>query len=189
MRIELAKEHLREKFLEKRRELTFETAWALSAIIQRTLVESPLFRDATKVALYSSIQNEVLTDEIFTRGRLEDKNFCYPRVHRGSQELSFVPLCSLDELSPGAYDIREPGAAAETLSPSELDLIILPGVAFDTKGARLGFGKGYYDRALTGVKCPLVALAYDFQITDSIPTEDFDVTMEYIITEERIIRA
>ncbi len=188
MRIKLAKEHLRKKFLELRRELTFETVWPLSAIIQDTLVGSALFSKASNIALYSSIENEVLTDEVFARGRLENKNIYYPRVLKGAQDLSFVPVSSLDELTPGAYDIREPGAVAEAIAPSELDLIVLPGVAFNKKGARLGFGKGYYDRALEGIKCPLVALAYDFQITDSIPTEDFDVPMEYIITEKRLIK-
>ncbi|MFQ5427567.1 MAG: 5-formyltetrahydrofolate cyclo-ligase [Thermodesulfobacteriota bacterium] len=188
MRADLAKEHLRKKLLEMRRELTFEAVWARSAIIQKNLVDSPLFKEAQKIALYSSCENEVLTDDIFLSASLEKKDIYYPRVFKGAMEMRFLSVSSLDELSPGAYDIREPGAVKVEINPGELDLIVLPGVAFDTNGARLGFGKGYYDRALSDIKCPLAALAYDFQIMDSIPREAFDVSMDYIITDKGLIR-
>lgn len=193
----------------------FEDVWARSAIIQKNLVESPFFRQARNIALYSSIRNEVLTDDIFTRARLENKAVCYPKVLRGESKMHFLPVSSLDELSPGAYEIREPGAKGAkgrksesgargdegTIEPdeqpkteaaikrfSEFDLIVIPGVAFDITGARLGFGKGFYDRILTEADCPLVALAYDFQLLNFIPTESFDVRMDAIITESRTIK-
>ena len=81
----------------------------------------------------------------------------------------------------------------ESLSPvdiSEIDLIILPGIAFDRKGYRVGFGAGYYDRFLGQVnfEIPTVGLAYDFQIIDSfIQMEDYDIPIDYVMTEERII--
>ncbi|MFQ5354232.1 MAG: 5-formyltetrahydrofolate cyclo-ligase, partial [Thermodesulfobacteriota bacterium] len=169
--------------------LTFEAVWARSAIIQKNLVETAFFKDAHKIALYSSCQNEVLTDAIFTSARAENKVIFYPRIFKGGAAMRFLPVESLDELSPGAYDIREPGATTGEIDPRDLDLVVLPGVAFDSRGARLGFGKGFYDRALCKIKCPLAALAYDFQIMDSIPTEAFDVMMDYIITEKRLIKA
>jgi len=188
--------------------MDFEDVWAKSAIIQKNLVKSPFFRQARNIALYSSIQNEVLTDAIFTRAQLEKKAVCYPRVLKGELKMHFLPVRSLDELSPGAYDIREPGAMgpgktgtegtretdgkpgteAAIIKTSELDLVVIPGVAFDITGSRLGFGKGFYDRVLTEADCPLVALAYDFQVLAFIPTESFDVRMDAIITESRIIK-
>ncbi len=167
--------------------MTFEDVWAKSAIIQKNLVETPLFTKAQKVALYSSIQNEVLTDDIFARAKLEKKAIYYPRVFKGELKMRFLPVRSLSELSPGAYDIGEPAMATGAIDPAEMDLIVIPGVAFDATGARLGFGKGFYDRVLTDSQCPLVGLAYDFQIMASIPTEAFDVKMNAIITETRSI--
>ncbi len=188
MRADLAKKRLRKKFLEMRRELTFEAVWRKSAIIEKTLVETALFKNASRIALYSSCKNEVLTDGIFTGNRLQKKEFFYPRIFRGAVMMRFLPVTALEELSIGAYDIREPVAEKKDIPPGDLDLIVLPGVAFSTGGARLGFGKGYYDRVLEGVKSTLVGLAYDFQIVDSIPTETFDVRMDYIITDKRLIR-
>jgi len=196
----VAKERLRKQFLERRREMTFEDVWAKSAVIQKKLVESPFFKNARNIALYSSIQNEVLTDDIFTSARQSGKTVCYPRVFGDAVEMEFLPVGSLDELSPGAFDIREPVPVKEeksgksgheasgVIDPGELDLIVIPGVAFDITGGRLGFGKGFYDRALSGTRCPFVAMAYEFQIMDFIPTESFDVRMDSIITEKRSIK-
>lgn len=188
MRADLAKERLRKQFLETRRALTFEAVWRKSAIIEKNLVETAMFKNASRIALYSSIENEVLTDGIFTSGSLEKKKFFYPSIFIGALAMRFLLVTDLKELTPGAYEIREPDKAKEGVNPGELDLIVMPGVAFSPKGARLGFGKGYYDRVLEGLKCPLAALAYEFQILDSIPTESFDVSMDYIITEKRVIR-
>jgi len=190
MRTYAAKESLRKQFLEIRREMNFEDVWSKSAIIQQRLIESPLFKKIRKIALYSSIQNEVLTEKIFAVARLEKMAIYYPRVFRGAVEMKFLPVSSLDELSPGAFDIREPSMAegcTRAIDPPQLDLIVIPGVAFDLKGARLGFGKGFYDRMQTSQDCRLVALAYDFQLQDFIPTESFDLGMNTIITEKRLI--
>jgi len=187
--------------------MNFEDVWAKSAIIQKSLVKTLFFKKARKIAIYSSIQNEVLTDDIFERARLEKKAIYYPRVFKDAQKMRFFSVRSLDELSPGAYDIREPSVSEDraangqanseegarkkdgngAIDAAELELIIIPGVAFDINGARLGFGKGFYDRALTNSKCRLVALAYDFQLRDLIPSEPFDIRMKTIITEKRLI--
>jgi len=183
--------------------MNFEDVWARSSLIQKNLVKSPFFKEVDKVALYSSIQNEVLTDEIFAEAKLEKKAIYYPRVFKGSVKMLFLPVTSLDELSPGAYDIKEPPgpreAAGEShagnmgkdgaIDPAALELIVIPGVAFDLTGSRLGFGKGFYDRVRTSPECRMVALAYEFQIRDFIPTESFDIKMNAIITEKRIIKA
>ncbi len=182
--------------------MDFEDVWAKSAIIQQNLIKSPFFKEAGTIALYSSIKNEVLTDEIFARARLEKKAIYYPRVFKGSIQMLFLPVASLDELSPGAYEIKEPPGKREAacdnhgentgkggaIDPVALELIITPGVAFDLNGARLGFGKGFYDRVRTNPECRMVALAYEFQIRDFIPTESFDIRMNAIITEKRIIK-
>jgi len=99
-------------------------------------------------------------------------------------------LKNLNELEPGAFNILEPKKEFfRPVSPDDIDLVIIPGVAFDKDGDRIGYGMGFYDRFLRSMKknIPVVALAYEFQIVDDIPVDDTDVTVHKIITEERII--
>ncbi len=190
MQLDTAKERLRTRLLETRREMTFEDVWERSALIQKGLVNSAVFLRARSIALYSSCQNEVLTDAVFSAARKDEKDVYYPRVFRGRDVMVFLPVLSLDELTPGAFDIREPKAGEdEAIDPGALDLIVLPGVAFDRRGARLGFGKGYYDRALAGCEKPLLlALAYDFQVVEAVPTGPHDVRMDGLVTETGYLR-
>jgi len=81
----------------------------------------------------------------------------------------------------------EPSSNSPSLEPKHLDIAIIPGVAFDIRGMRLGYGKGYYDRLIKNLHCPKIALAYEFQIVDNIPEEEHDHLMNKIVTEKRII--
>jgi 5-formyltetrahydrofolate cyclo-ligase len=99
----------------------------------------------------------------------------------------------MDELQTGMYGILEPrtelrAIEAKRVDPVELDLIMVPGVAFDRRGARTGHGKGYYDKLLQHARpdCPLVALAFECQVFDEIPTEPHDIFMDRIITESTV---
>lgn len=185
------KELIRKKLLEKRRSMVFETVFELSLRVQNRLLQTPEFMGARRVCLYSSFQNEVLTDEVFERARAHGKEVFYPRVVEsdGRRLLGFFRVHGLEELAPGAYEIREPGSGAPLASLGGFDLVVVPGVAFDEEGGRLGFGKGYYDMALEGVSTTVVALAYEFQVLkkDLIPVEPHDVTVSAIVTEERVI--
>ncbi len=190
MQLDSAKERLRTRLLETRREMTFEDVWERSALIQKRLIGSAVFQGARSLALYSSCQNEVLTDAVFNAAREDGKDVYYPRVFRGRDVMVFLPVLSLDELTPGAFDVREPEAGEDAaVDPGALDLVVLPGVAFDRRGARLGFGKGYYDRALEGCGKPLLlALAYDFQVVEAVPTGPHDVKMDALVTESGYIK-
>lgn len=185
------KELIRKKLLEKRRSMVFETVYELSLRAQKRLLGTSFFRDARRVCLYCSFQNEVLTDEVFEKARGLGKEVFYPRVvASGSKRmLGFFRVHGLEELAPGAYEIPEPGPGAELVDPDAFDLIVVPGVAFDEQGGRLGFGKGYYDMALKGAGGRLVALAYEFQVLkkEQIPVEPHDVTLSAIVTDERVI--
>ncbi|MFQ5736296.1 MAG: 5-formyltetrahydrofolate cyclo-ligase [Thermodesulfobacteriota bacterium] len=184
------KERLRSELLERRREMSFEEVYSRSAVVQKTFLGSAFYGCASGLSLYSSFRNEVLTDEVFRAAALGGKDVCYPRVVRGGgRHLEFFRVSHLGELCPGSYEIPEPGEHEEAVDPAAFDLVVVPGVAFDTKGGRLGYGKGYYDRALAQIRCDVVALAYDFQVIDGeIPVEPHDVRVSAIITEKRIIR-
>ena len=96
---------------------------------------------------------------------------------------------AFEDVRAKSYEIREPKArAGDEAEISGFELIVVPGVAFDCDGTRLGYGKGYYDMALKGAGCPVVALAYDFQVLkEKIPVETHDVPVGAVVTEKRII--
>lgn len=183
------KEAIRKELLEARRRMTFEEVYAVSLAVQKNFLMSPLFAGAGRLSLYSSFRNEVLTDEIFQKAMEAGKEVYYPRVIReGDGRLGFYRVNDLKELSSGSYEIPEPGEKEVRIGPGTLELVVMPGIAFDEKGSRIGYGKGYYDRALKSIRCPAVALAYDFQVLKKeIPSEPHDVRVSAIFTEKRII--
>jgi 5-formyltetrahydrofolate cyclo-ligase len=139
--------------------------------------------------LYSSFGNEVATTDISAHALRSGKAVFYPRtVRRGRIEL--VRVASLESLQRSTYGILEP-VDGQTITPEELQtgIVFVPGVAFDVAGSRLGRGQGAYDRLLA--QCDnqpkSVALAYEFQIVEKVPTDKWDRKVHYIITERRII--
>lgn len=170
--------------------MTFEEVYERSSRAQKKLLESRFFQAAYRVSLYASFRNEVLTDDVFQKAIEEGKEVYYPRVTSGSDgRLGFFKVRDLKELSPGRYEIPEPGSAEDRIDPLTFDLVVVPGVAFDLRGARLGYGKGYYDRVLGQFKCRIVGLAFDFQVlNETIPIETHDVKVTAIVTEKRVIR-
>lgn len=189
MKNSVLKERVRSAILERRREMAFEDVYRKSSLIQKRLIGSHFYAEAGAILLYSSFSNEVLTDVLFETAIREGREVAYPRVLRGGgRHLAFFKVKSLKELAPGSYDIPEPAEREERALACSFDLVVVPGVAFDEKGGRLGYGKGYYDRALSGVECPIVALAYDFQVLkEDIPVEPHDVRVSAIVTEKRLI--
>lgn len=183
------KDRLRAELLERRREMAFEEVYQVSLMIQKMFLESGLYASTGCLALYSSFRNEVLTDEVFRCAVSDGKDVYYPRIVKGGgRHLEFFKVTHPGELAPGSYEIPEPEGNDVKGAPGYFDLVVVPGVAFDLKGARLGYGQGYYDRALSGLKCPVVAFAYDFQVLDGeIPVEAHDVRMSAIVTERRVI--
>lgn len=186
----LLKERIRRELLEKRRSMVFEDVYRMSLKIQKRLMGSRLFRGAMRLSLYASFQNEVLTDDIFQKAVEEGKEVYYPRVVDGKdRHLAFFKVAGLKGLAPGRYDIPEPPEDADRSGPDAFDLVVVPGVAFDARGSRLGYGKGYYDRALGAFDGHIIGLAYDFQVIEGeIPVESHDVSVSAIVTEKRIIR-
>jgi 5-formyltetrahydrofolate cyclo-ligase len=89
------------------------------------------------------------------------------------------------DVQPGHFQIREPGSHCARVSSSELDLILVPGVAFDLQGRRLGRGKGYYDRLLTVLPCTTCGVAYDEQVVGEVPASAHDVGMNWVLTPTR----
>ncbi|MGH7888953.1 MAG: 5-formyltetrahydrofolate cyclo-ligase [Thermodesulfobacteriota bacterium] len=146
------------------------------------------FIRANRVALYSPIKNEVKTESIFETARECGKEVYFPRVQNSI--LEFHKVDDLGELMPGKFGIAEPSPYSNKIRVKDLDMIIVPGVAFDTSGRRLGYGKGYYDRALIDVENEkVVGLAFSLQVLCRIPAEPGDRGVGILITENGIIFA
>ncbi|MEZ4600018.1 MAG: 5-formyltetrahydrofolate cyclo-ligase [Syntrophotaleaceae bacterium] len=178
----MPKKSIRAEVLTRRRHLAAETClrWSLSA--QERLLESSEFRRAAAVALYSPVQNEVFTEMLFHQAVQHGKLVTYPRV-RGS-ELEFVQVDESSNLQPGAFGVLEP-RGDRVVETSRLDLVVVPGVAYDREGHRLGYGKGFYDRCLHGKRRPrfLAGLCFELQIVNKLPAEAHDVRMDMVMTE------
>jgi 5-formyltetrahydrofolate cyclo-ligase len=115
-----------------------------------------------------------------------------PRVDAAERQLRFCAVAHGAGLTPGAFGIPEPETTGDDLDAVALDVVIVPGLAFDGEGRRVGSGGGYYDAALgavpAGQRPTLIGLAYDFQIVDRCPSEARDVPVDVVVTEARVLR-
>lgn len=184
------KDAIRKQILEVRNRLPDDEVYRLSEKIFFNLKENCYFKNSTHVMIYLDFKNEVKTDFIINycleHGKKVHIPICIPETH----ELCISRITSLSELQTGHYGIREPITKYLRLSEiSLIDLVLVPGVAFDSAGNRIGFGAGYYDRFMKRLRPDAVktALAYSFQVVDLIPRGKFDIPVDYIVTENGII--
>lgn len=141
-------------------------------------------RRATTVLAFASFGGEIGTDPLL-QGLLDDgRTVLLPYVDE--DELGTARITSLDDLAPGYRGIREP---VERTAGTEADLAFVPGVAFDARGRRLGYGGGFYDRFLSAANAPPpVGFCFDVQVVDDLPEEPHDRRVEAVVTERRVIR-
>lgn len=182
------KERLRKQIKEKRKKLSKEENRKKSKQIKEKLFNLKEFKDAETILFYISYNGEVFTHDMICE-LFYKKNIIVPVSNKNRCTLTLSHLKSWEELCIGSYNILEP--SVEKIRETEIediDLIIVPGVAFDKKGGRLGHGKGYYDRTLKkAIDILKIGLCFEFQIVDSIPMEEHDVYIDKIISEKRII--
>lgn len=149
------------------------------------------FKTCRHVLFYLSLEKEAQTGEMIERAFELGKKVYVPIVDRERHILQITKLPRLDiEFETGAYGIREPGRKRrEIVSPEILEFVVAPGIVFDLKGGRIGFGGGYYDRLLSGLsqQATCVGVAFDFQVLESIPQTKNDVRVHKIITEKQTI--
>lgn len=167
----------------------------LSATICGKFIALPAYTAAKTVMWYVDAGSEVRTRFTLPEALTHGKRVVVPWCVVETNELELFLLEDMSELVEGAYRILEPKTELRDLpekriNPEELDLVMVPGTAFDTRGARMGQGKGYYDRLLSQARpdAPLVALSFDCQIFDDIPVAAHDVFMDLVLTESREIK-
>ena len=145
------------------------------------LEQSAAFLLAEKVLLYHSLPDELSTHEFLDRWASR-KKFFLPRVN--GVNLDILPF-ERSRMALGSFHIEEP-QGDDCAAAKEMELIIVPGVAYDRMGNRVGRGKGYYDRLLQSVKATVIGVGYDFQLIDEdIPADSHDIPMDIVITESR----
>lgn len=139
------------------------------------------------IALYVPIRNEVETDDLYRLSLRAGKRVLYPAV--SDKTLVFRQVDDVSDLRQGAFGIMEPKNSCRAVDPAEADLIVVPGVAFDMSGRRIGYGKGYYDSALHSLEGmgKLLGICFDFQLVEEIVSEPHDVLMDGVVTEHRQI--
>jgi len=178
----------RQQILARRRALSHDQWLASSRSAQQLLISLEEFSGANCIALYAPAHKETDTAEILEAAFAAGKRVLYPAVC--GERMVFRQVEGLRSLAEGSFGILEPCPTGVDHHADEPDLIVVPGVAFDLNGHRIGYGKGYYDRFLQhpGRKAHLVGLCHDFQLIDgAIPAEEHDIRMELIVTDRRII--
>lgn len=175
------KQALRKQFREERRTLHPDHREEKNILITSKLLELQEFKDAKSVLFYVSIPEEVDTHKAIQKSFDLQKNVYVPKV--AGEQLKICPLLDLEELKPGDLGILEPCEPISQAHPKNIDLIVIPGLAFDQKGHRLGQGGGHYDRLLKETKGFKVGLAFDEQMTENLPTEAHDVPLDLLLTD------
>ena len=159
-----------------------------SRVIVRALLKTEEFQRARAVLIYLSKDEEVATDELMAEAFAVGKRVLVPVVDPVSDELQIAELSGPEpKFQSGAFGVREPAPEElNIVSPDGIDLVVAPGVGFDRRGGRIGYGKGYYDRLLRqlATTVPRVALAFDFQVLDAVPQNEDDIRMHTLITEK-----
>lgn len=174
----MEKNGLREIALKKRRELSIEDKTEKNAIIKKRLM--PYLDKATVVGIYVNKFDEVETISIIEELLVKKKRVVVPKTIK--KAVVFVEITSLDELEKGCFDVLEPKCDCG-INLSEVDLMVVPMVGFDSLKQRIGYGGGYYDSVLDKVDCQFIGLAYAVQQVENFITDPHDIAMDVILTE------
>jgi len=178
------KQKIREEIIAVREKLSYNDVLLRSIKVIKRLVDSDFFVDSKCVFSYLSFRNEVDTLQLI-KDKMSSVNFVVPCVIEG--EMTVVRFNGFADLVEGNYGILEPGKK-EKVDLDSIDLVIVPGVAFDREGNRIGFGKGYYDKILDSINAVKVGICFDFQVVDRIENEEHDVRMDYVVSENELIK-
>ncbi len=184
----MPKNVLREALLAQRAALSRDEWLQASCAAQQRLLGMPLFSKADCIALYAPIRHELDTALLFHAACAQGKHLLYPQV--SGDLLVFRQVRVESDFVLGSFGVLEPRSDLPAVSVEAAQLIVVPGVAFDCQGYRIGFGKGFYDRALACCdrQIDLVGFCHDFQVVASVPAEAHDVRMKYVVTDARCIR-
>ncbi|MFA5524416.1 MAG: 5-formyltetrahydrofolate cyclo-ligase [Tissierellales bacterium] len=186
------KRTLRSEILNRRKVLSKKQVITKSSAISSQLFSTEQYKNSKYIMCYIDFRNEVRTEGIIKTALKEDKNIIIPISVVETKQLILSQLLDYDkELESGTYGILEPKKEfIRVVNPELVDLVIMPGVAFDRRGYRIGYGGGYYDRFLTRINdsVPKIALAFELQMVPYVRKGRYDLPVDYIITESEVIK-
>jgi 5-formyltetrahydrofolate cyclo-ligase len=177
----LDKKSLRKHFSKLRREMDVETKRQADKAIFSKLTRHPKILEARVLCIYVSFREEVDTKRLIEWALGQGKQVVIPKVE--DDVLILKKIDSLEECVPGFKGILEPPESAPEVQLLEIEVVVLQGLAFDKKGCRLGYGKGYTDKLLSQDKPYTIGVGYAFQLVDALPVEPHDVPIEEVITQ------
>lgn len=182
------KETLRKSMQEKLSELSKKERESISKKLQEKLFQSELWKKADSIGIYLSFGTEWDTREIIKQAWNMNKKIAIPKTIPSKKEMNFYQINDYSEVEKGHMGIEEPIVEkAQYVNKKEIDLLIVPGLIFSEKGYRIGFGGGYYDRFLADFIHPTLSLVWSNQLVESIPINQYDLPVQYILTENGFI--
>lgn len=180
----LDKKEIRNKIKELKNTYNDDTLFNASVIINQKLFEHEAYKDAKMIGFYVSKEKEVDTILLIEQA-LKKKRTATPKVE--GDIMNFYRITSLSDLTVGSFDVFEPTTPYITKS-KKMSLMVVPLVAFNRKKYRVGYGKGFYDKYLKDFNGTTIGLAFSFQEVDEDFQEEYDIPLDYIITEKEIIK-
>ena len=159
--------------------------------ITNFVLDLPCLHSSSNIMIYLDFNHEVQTENLILNLLNLNKNVIAPITIKSEKKLLTHKISNLQsDIVVGAYGIREPNKATPLVPLDSIDAIIVPAVAYDTNGYRLGYGGGFYDRFLDKLNpnCIKIGVAFELQVFDDVPKEPHDAKLDYIITESRIIK-
>ncbi|GAB6121534.1 5-formyltetrahydrofolate cyclo-ligase [Dysgonomonas termitidis] len=181
--IQQAKDKLRKEISALKKKFTSDELYNRSQEVLSVLELTGIFQESKTIFIYNSLDDEVQTFD-FIRKWSAGKDFYLPVIEK--DEMVFRRCTTNTCFQQSAFGIMEPVGDNYT-DYKKVDLIIIPGVAFDRKMNRMGRGKAYYDRFLPKLKAPRLGICFEFQLFDGIPADKNDVKMDYIVSENELI--
>ena len=157
--------------------------------IQNNLLGLDEYKTAKTILIYLSLDDEIKTDEIIKNALKSGKKVAVPYCRDKNGNMDFYIIGAVDNLKIGAFGIREPDInKCKRLDNFENSVIIVPALMFDKSGYRLGYGGGYYDRFLSRYSSASIGLCYDELLADEVPSDEFDKSVDIIITQSSVIK-
>ena len=172
------KTELRRMIREKKRAMTPAEIEEKSARLGELFRQSEAYRKASAIYGYLPYNQEVRTTPMLRQAQLDGKRVAVPKCY--GSEMRFIWLDDLTQVAPGYANIPEP-IADEPIADDPTALVLMPGLAFDPQGHRIGYGGGFYDKFLAKEMHPTLALCYDFQMLDHLETEEFDIPVDTVL--------
>jgi 5-formyltetrahydrofolate cyclo-ligase len=179
------KASLRRRIKELRRQCSAEARASASAQLCQQLRGQPVWQGARQVLLFSPLPEEPDIRPLLQEALRDGKTVVLPRFEALGGKYVGCRIASLSELEPGHFGILEPRANCSLFALNGLDFLLVPGVAFDVSGHRLGRGKGYFDRLLAGAWGHKCGVAFDWQVVPRVPAGPHDVCMDSLLTPSR----